>query len=46
MKLNADKCVDGHVDIKLGRDKILESNNVKLLDAKIDNKLNIFLIYS
>ena len=46
MKLNTDKCVDGHVDIKLDRDKIIESNNVKLLDAMIDNKLNIFLIYS
>ena len=46
MKLNTDKCVDGHVDIKLGRDKIIESNNVKLLDAMIDNKLNIFVIYS
>ena len=46
MKLNTDKChliVSGtkyeHVWANLGNDKILESNNIKLLRIKRDNKL-------
>ena len=46
MKLNTDErylIVCGkkyeHVWVKLGKDKIWESNNVKLLGAKIDNEL-------
>ena len=48
MKLNNDKChllVSGtkyeHNWAKIGNDKIWESNEVKLLDVTIDNKLKL-----
>ena len=46
MKLNTDKChliISGtkyeHVWVKLGKDKIWKSNNLKLLGVKMNNEL-------